>query len=131
MFAVSMKFTPNSTARRRTRTPSSRSSTMRIAPKPRRRTSSSPPSKNVGFTRGTLLVQRREEPRGHAHLPRRGREARVARDVDAVSARPQPKGRAKDALRIQLGAGDDAPLAADVARHGDGAGRPRRDPTGQ
>ena len=42
--------TPSSTARRTTRTPSSRSSTMRIAPKPSRRTSSSPPSMNVGFT---------------------------------------------------------------------------------
>src|SRR6266478_4846358 len=50
MSAVSMSVTPSSTARRNTRTPSSRSSTMRIAPKPTRRTSSSPPSMNVGFT---------------------------------------------------------------------------------
>ena len=34
--------------------PPSRSSTMRIAPKPSLRTSSSPPSRNVGFTRGSI-----------------------------------------------------------------------------
>src|ERR1700704_3506632 len=50
MSAVSISVTPSSTARRNTRTPSARSSTTRIAPKPSRRTSSSPPSMNVGFT---------------------------------------------------------------------------------
>src|SRR5262249_28271129 len=55
MSAVSMKLTPSSTARRSTRTPSSASSTMRIAPKPRRRTSSSPPITKVVFTARMLV----------------------------------------------------------------------------
>src|SRR5690242_7898169 len=50
MSAVSMSVTPSASARCSTRTPSAGSSTMRIAPKPSRRTSSSPPSRNVGFT---------------------------------------------------------------------------------
>src|SRR5713226_7862918 len=56
MSAVSISVTPSSTARRTTRTPSARSSTMRIAPKPTRRTSSSPPIMKVGFTSGRLVV---------------------------------------------------------------------------
>src|SRR5258707_1162998 len=44
MSAVSISVTPSSTARRTTRTPSARSVTIRIAPKPTRCTSSSPPT---------------------------------------------------------------------------------------
>src|SRR6266404_2389704 len=54
MSAVSISVTPSSTARRTTRTPSARSATIRIAPKPTRCTSSSPPMTKVGFTRGRL-----------------------------------------------------------------------------
>src|SRR5712691_7228252 len=54
MSAVSISVTPSSTARRTTRAPSLRSSTIRIAPKPARRTSSSPPMTKVGFTIRTL-----------------------------------------------------------------------------
>src|SRR5579864_1232401 len=127
MSAVSMKFTPNSTARRRTRTPAARSSTMRIAPKPTRRTSSSPPSMNVGFTRESLLVQRGEDARRDAQVPRRRRELRIAGDVDAVAAGSEPERRAEVAPRVELRPGDDAPAARDVARHGDGSARTRHD----
>src|SRR5260221_1695861 len=54
MSAVSISVTPSSTARRTTRTPSARSATIRIAPKPTRCTSSSRPMTKVGFTRGRL-----------------------------------------------------------------------------
>jgi hypothetical protein len=59
---VSIRFTPSSTARRKTRIPSSRSlgdpqkpeAMIRIAPKPRRATSSSPPSRKVPETRAFM-----------------------------------------------------------------------------
>src|SRR5487761_545544 len=79
MSAVSMKFTPSSTARRTTRTPSSRSLTMRMEPKPRRRTSSSPPSMNVGFTTRPSSTL---SPRAFGHRPERRRE-----DAHAARAR--------------------------------------------
>src|SRR5260370_34267709 len=54
MSAVSISLPQSSTARRTARTPSARSATIRIAPKPTRCTSSSPPMTKVGFTRGRL-----------------------------------------------------------------------------
>src|SRR5579872_54129 len=125
MSAVSMKLTPSSTARRTTRTPSSRSLTTRIAPKPTRRISSSPPSMKVGFIGGRLLVQRGEETGGDVHVLRCRSEARVARDVDPITPRAKAQRRVEDTARIELRMRDDTPTPGGVARYRHDAGRSR------
>src|SRR5215831_17400993 len=81
MSAVSMRLTPSSTARRRTRTPSTGSCTIRIAPKPSLRTSSSPPSRKVMSP--------------YAGRPRAGTTL-----LDTILARPDGGG-ANDQLRLE------------------------------
>src|SRR5438309_2262169 len=127
MSAVSISVAPSSTARRTTRTPSSRSPTMRIAPKPSRRTSSSSPSRNVGFIAAMLTLERCEQARRDLEVPRGSGVASVGLDRDPVGAATQAQRNVEAATRVEPRAGDHLPASGDAARDGDRAAGARLD----
>src|SRR5581483_5475509 len=123
MSAVSIRLTPSSRARRSTRGAWSGSSTIRIAPKPSRRTSSSPPSRNVELTPRSL-TQILEQPPRHVQRSLRGCEP-TGRDRDPVVDRPEWQRRPKLAVRVEDRMRNDPPLATDEPPDSDGGIRPR------
>src|SRR6267378_6567365 len=129
MSAVSISVTPSSTARRTTRTPSSRSSRMRIAPKPSRRTSSSPPSMNVGFMAAMLTRKRSEQARRHLEVSRRRCVPTVALHGDLVSALPQTQRNVEMAARVEPWSRHHLPASRGTSRDGDRAAGVRLDGT--
>src|SRR6266516_1076250 len=131
MSAVSISVTPSSTARRTTRTPSSRSPTTRIAPKPSRRTSTSPPSLKVGFTAPTVVVERGEQAMSHVQVRRHRGVPAVRVDRDSIAARVQTYRRVELAARVEVRTGDDLPPAVDPPPHRDRSARGRRHRPGE
>src|SRR5438552_2961639 len=107
MSAVSISVAPSSTARRTTRTPSSRSSTMRIAP--------------------MLTLERCEQARRDLEVPRGSGVASVGLDRDPVGAATQAQRNVEAATRVEPRAGDHLPASGDAARDGDRAAGARLD----
>ena len=134
---MSMKFTPSSAARRRTRTHSSRSAggphtplpTMRIAPKPRRLTVRSPPKVNVPDAWATDVGHAYDRtPRGRVRiLAWQAERVDLAAleelpltysEVGATAAAELPAGYDHQHVERQIGTGDQRfEQAADAVMH--------------
>src|SRR4051794_8016303 len=133
-----MKFTPSSTARRRTRTASSRSAggphtplpVRRIAPKPRRLTVRSPPSLNVPDAAATVdaltrMTVRPATPRrleawqaGQVDLKALAEQPLTYSEVGATAAAQLPAGYDHLSVSTQIGTGRQRfEKAADAVMH--------------
>src|SRR5690349_21198496 len=118
MSAVSIRLTPSSSALRSTRGASSGSLTIRMAPKPSRRTLSSPPRRKVELIPPRSRPQALEQPPRDVQRRLRAREP-AGGDRDPIIDRPERQRRPEPALRVEDRMCDDSPVAAHEPPDGD------------
>src|SRR5690349_15558680 len=126
MSAVSMRSTPSSRARRRTRGASSGSLTIRMAPKPRRRTSSSPPRRQAHPTPPRSVSEALDHPPRHVQRLLSRREP-AGGDRDPVVDRPEQQLGAEFPLGVEDRMRDDPPAPTYEPPDRDRGAGPRRD----